>query len=109
MVRIELVKADGLFCGFSAKGHAGCGDPGEDIVCAAISAIMQTAVGGITETANIPAGVSLREGDLLCTVDRDADRRQSEDADLLIRTMQQGLSAIQQQYPKALKIMVREV
>ena len=109
MVRVEFRKADGLFCGFHAAGHAECGEPGEDIVCAAISAVTQMTAEGIRKAANVPTGVSRSDGDLYCTVDRDADRRQCEDADLLMQSMEQALRDIEKQYPKALKINIREV
>ncbi|MBQ2769812.1 MAG: ribosomal-processing cysteine protease Prp [Clostridia bacterium] len=109
MVTVTLLLEAGRPVGFTMVGHAECGDPGEDIVCSAISALAQTAVIGITEVAKISAGVSVESGDLSCILDRDATEKQLEDGALIIRVMIAGLSAIDQAYPNTLKITDREV
>ena len=47
MTVITVLKKHGRLVGFEAKGHSGYAEAGEDIVCAAVSAVMQTAVIGI--------------------------------------------------------------
>ena len=47
--------------GFSAKGHAGYADAGEDIVCAAISALTQATEYGLTEVIHAPVEHRLNE------------------------------------------------
>ncbi len=39
MTKIQFFKRGGVYFGFEAKGHAGYAQAGEDIVCAAISAM----------------------------------------------------------------------
>jgi len=46
MIEVKIQRApDGLVERFEAKGHAGYAEAGKDIVCAAVSAVMLTAVG----------------------------------------------------------------
>ena len=47
MTTIEVFHRGALISGFSAKGHTGYAEEGEDIVCAAVSAITQTAAMGL--------------------------------------------------------------
>lgn len=49
MTEITVFLKDGKPIGFDAHGHTGYAECGEDIVCAAVSAITQTAAMGVSE------------------------------------------------------------
>ena len=49
--------------GFSAKGHAGYADAGEDIVCAAISSVVGMTECTVNEVLGLAAPVKVREKD----------------------------------------------
>ena len=53
MTAIIVEKANGKILSVEASGHTGYAESGEDIVCAALSAIIQTAALGLTEVAKI--------------------------------------------------------
>jgi len=48
-----------------STGHAGQADHGEDVVCAAVSALVQAAWAGLAEVAGIAVTGHRREGDVL--------------------------------------------
>ena len=47
-----------------SSGHAEHGDPGEDIVCSAVSALLQAAWVGLTDVAQVHVEGHRRSGDL---------------------------------------------
>ena len=47
-----------------ASGHAGWADAGEDIVCAAVAAILQAAWLGLSDVAGVPVDAEKAEGTL---------------------------------------------
>lgn len=52
MIQIELIQSAGPgggFCRLTAEGHAGTAAKGQDIVCAAVSALVQTLAAWVTE------------------------------------------------------------
>ena len=52
MIRIKMEKdRQGRLCGFIVEGHADYAEEGSDIVCAAVSALTQTALLGIIRYA----------------------------------------------------------
>jgi len=109
MTRVEFIKADGMYTGFSAKGHSGYAEAGEDIVCSAVSALTQTTVLGIVKTIGAQAEYSIDDsGFLSCTV-RETDEKKSAMASLLIEVMYEGLCNIEGNYGKYLSISEREV
>ncbi len=52
---------------FFASGHAGWAQSGEDVVCAAVSALLQAAWLGLTEVARIEVEASRENGELALT------------------------------------------
>ena len=105
-----MKRSDGLYCGFSCTGHAEYADPGEDIVCSAVSALTQTCVYGLTEELGLNCGVKVDDKDgIELILDKDTSRTDAEKADLVMRVMVRGLRGIEETYPKTLRIQNREV
>ncbi|MDO4565573.1 MAG: ribosomal-processing cysteine protease Prp [Clostridia bacterium] len=109
MVRLCELRQNGEPVGFELSGHAEQGEYGQDLVCAAISAIVQTAILGITEVVKVNAGFSVEENDTSCVISKDASPKEAEATALLIRTMRKGLESIELAYPGTLKFDIREV
>ena len=82
---------------FIVVGHAGY-NPGEDIVCSAISAITQTAILGL---AKFDIDIDLEEDDgfLSCKI-----KETNQVSDHILETMVIGLEKIKKSYPDNLKI-----
>ena len=105
-----MFRSEGVLVGFESTGHAGFAEPGQDIVCSAVSALTQTILYGLREIAEVPMGFELSEEDgIYCITDTDATDGERRDADLLLRTMANGLRVIQKEYNGYLKISEREV
>ncbi len=109
MIPVTVTRENGNPVGFRVSGHANMGEYGEDLVCAAVSAIVQTAILGITEVCHIPAGVSIEEGETVCILSKDASADAIQNAGVVINTMIAGLRSIQASYPKTLKFRNKEV
>ena len=54
--------------GFEVSGHSGYSERGKDIVCAAVSAIVQTAVIGLTEVLGIKVDYRQKAGEARCII-----------------------------------------
>lgn len=109
MITVTVTRENGDPVGFTVKGHANMGEYGEDLVCAAVSAIVQTAILGITEVCHISAGVSIEEGETVCILSKDANADAIQRAGIVMNTMIAGLRSIQQSYPGTLKFRNKEV
>ena len=109
MVRVTVFRERGTPVGFELTGHADAGAYGEDVVCAGISAIAETALLGITDVLHLDAAWSQSEGDLSCELSRDTAPEDIEKAAIVFDTMIAGLASLQRAYPKSLKFSYREV
>ena len=109
MVRVTVFRERGIPVGFELAGHADAGAYGEDIVCAGISAITQTALLGITDVLQLDAAIAREEGHMRCELTRETAGEEHEKAAVVFNTMIAGLTSLQRAYPKSLKFSYREV
>lgn len=115
MIRVELlqtvVTAKGVRlpesgeAGFSVKGHAGLQLKGNDIVCAAVSALTQTAIVALENITGIRQDIRQQEGSLSSTFQcTDIDGEQRKAIEIIIYTMLLGLLEIRKQYPERIQV-----
>jgi len=105
MIRVKAVKKNGCYSLFESEGHAGFARYGEDIVCAAVSALIITAGNSITELTEDE--VEIREEDGFVRFEFPAPH--SDQTRLLMDALLLGLGQIKEAYGKKyLKIIVRE-
>lgn len=91
-----------------AEGHAGFADHGEDIVCAAISVLMQTAVNSLIAVAGIEQFIfDADEATSYMYLELPANMNdsQSHDSDVIMRTVLTGLKGIAEAYPEHIKLL----
>jgi uncharacterized protein YsxB (DUF464 family) len=89
---------------FSIKGHAGYDEYGKDIVCAAVSAISQTAVLGIENIKGIKIRKKIEEGNLeveIVEVLKEVDKIKLQ---AILETMLLGLKDIAEEYSDYVKV-----
>jgi len=103
-VRFRRDSRDRLSSVFST-GHAGQGEPGEDLACAAVSALLQAAWVGLTEVAHVAVSGHRRSGDLLMRWPEDA--RDRDDVRAIVATAELAIEQIAKQYRGAIRY-VRE-
>lgn len=109
MTEITVYYYRGRLVGFDAVGHTGYADAGEDIVCAAVSAITQTAAAGITELIKAPCALEIVDGELHLMLESSVEGELLDKAELILGTMLLGLRSIETDYSDYLKVLKREV
>lgn len=103
MLVIQVMREpEGDITGLVARGHTGFDERGKDIVCAGASAVVHTAVLGVTRTAALPAQVRAAEGYLELHLDP-AQRREAagwQKAQAVLAAAALGLEEIARRYPE---------
>jgi len=100
MTSVELFRSRfGQLCGFHAGGHAGYMDYGEDIVCAAISALTQAAILGLTDGLGLDVSYSIEDGDISMQLPEGLTQEQYNYAHIILDTMRLGLLSVSESQP----------
>ena len=106
MIVITVKKQAGVYKSFTSRGHAGYAGSGQDIVCAAVSALIITTVNGILSFTEDKLSLKEDEG----YVSFQFLKEPSEKSRLLMDTLLLGLTDIQDSYQNQyLTVEVREV
>jgi len=87
----------------AAGGHANFGDYGEDIVCAAVSAVLQAARLGVSEFA--PSGVVARQESGQFKIEVSAAARDRESVRAILATAELAVEQIAFRYPGHVRIV----
>ena len=88
-----------------SSGHAEQGEPGEDIACAAVSALLQAAWIGLTDVAHVRVVGHRRSGDFLMRWPEES--RDRDDVRAIVATAELAVEQIAKQYRGAIRY-VRE-
>ena len=81
------------YIGFTVEGHAGYADEGEDIICAAISALVTNAINSIEAFTEDDFTVDADENS--ACIKFSIDGTHSKEADLLLKSLSLGLQGIE--------------
>ncbi len=108
MTNVTVSYKDNSLVSFEADGHAGFANHGEDIVCAAISVLMQTAVNSLDAVAGIKTIIFEADetsGYMYIELPANLDETKKAKADIVLNTVLTGLQGIAQAYPKYMRLL----
>ena len=106
MIHIDVLKKNVDYVRFSSKGHAGYAEAGEDIVCAAVSALVINTVNSLEKFTE--EKFRLKEGDGLVSVVFEG--KMTGKGRLLMDSLLLGLTEIESDYNNQyLRVNIEEV
>jgi len=104
MIRVRFHTANDAILGFTLSGHAGAGNHGQDIVCAAVSSAAYMTANTITEIIGAPADIAVDDGYMKLLVTDHVDGCGD-----ILSGFRLHLQALQEQYPTRIQLMNTEV
>ncbi len=109
MVKVRFSTEDGKFTGVECEGHAGYAAEGEDIVCAALSSVIQTAVLGVMRIVGVNVGYETDEerGYLKAILPKDISDDEWHDADIILKTAYLGASDLHETFSDFIELEVK--
>lgn len=107
MIRADfLTLPDGRLLGFRLRGHAGWGEEGTDIVCAAVSSAAYFAANTVTDVLGVmPLSLRAEEGEMLLRL----EERDEPACRVLLLGLKLHLCGLEEQYPAHLKVNYLEI
>ena len=102
-------RPDGSLSGFDCRGHAEYADAGEDIVCAAVSALTQGTLNGLLNVLKAPVDYRIDEKDGILTASLgDVPEGKRAGAQLLLETLASALQMIEADYARFVRVIFKE-
>ena len=108
MTDITITRKDKHIVEVVASGHTGYGEQGEDIVCAGVSTLVQSALLGLLQVAGIAVKYTVNEeqGSLRFTLPQNLTEQERHDADVILNTMLCGLQDFYTEYSDYINLEV---
>lgn len=103
MIKINL-SFDETPMSFEIKGHSGSAEAGRDIVCAAVSAISQTALLGLLKVCSLELNYTAEDGYLKAELPKEMPEEKRQKAEVILLTMREGLRDVACGYPRFVKL-----
>ena len=100
MISVKIfVNEDGMIDGYAVSGHSGTAARGQDIVCAGVSALTQSALLGMMEHLHRAVTYDIASGNLNMRL-----KEPDDSTEAILRTMYMGLAEIEKISPKGIRI-----
>ncbi len=106
MTRITFERGHQRWVSFRSEGHSGYAEAGRDIVCAGISAILQTAILGIQAYHTNHSSYCIEEGYLECKLQANPEIETEREVQSIISTAALGCLNIAVQFPDLVHFQV---
>ena len=109
MTNVSITKRNGEIVKVVCDGHTNYGVSGEDIVCSALSSVVQTAVLGILTVVGVNLNLKRDEnrGYLSFEVPNNLTEEQSHDISVILNTMLCGISDLREGYSDFIELEVK--
>ena len=105
MTRCEFFTENDRITGFSVSGHSGYAEEGSDIVCAAVSAIVNMAETTINDVCGAKAKVRVKEEDARVTLTLPASCDEEESVQAVLAGMMLTLCSMRDDYPDYIEVL----
>ena len=105
MTKCEFFTEDDRITGFSVSGHSGYAEAGQDIVCAAISAVVTMAEATINDVCGAKAKVRVKEEDARITLTLPASCDEEESIQAVLAGMLLTLCSLRDDYPDYIEVL----
>lgn len=101
MINLTILKSNDAITTIQAKGHSGYAVAGQDIVCSAVSTIMQTTLNGLLEVAKADVDYQIDEQIPFLRI---SVNEQDKQAQILMKSAYLALKQIAGDYKNYIKI-----
>ena len=109
MINILVIKDNQNIITIEATGHSGYAESGADIVCSAVSTLMETLANGLTEVVKAKAKVVVDEEiPHLSVTLTEEDQEKCKYAQVLMQSTLLGIKGVAQEFSKFIKIKEKQ-
>ena len=106
MTKCEFFTEDDRITGFSVSGHSGYAEAGQDIVCAAISAVVTMAEATINDVLGAKAKVRVKDEQARISLTLPTSCDEEESVQAVLSGMMLTLCSLRDDYPDYIEVVM---
>ena len=109
MINVLVIKEKQTIKTIEATGHSGYAEEGQDIVCSAVSTVMETLANGLTEVVKAKVDIIVDESvPHLSVTLKETDKEKCKYAQILMQSTLLGIKGVAQEFSKFIKIKEKQ-
>ena len=110
MINILILKSKQNILTIEANGHSGYAESGSDIVCSAISTLLESLINGLIEVVKIKPDYKIDEEIpyLSVTLPNDLSKDKMKESQILMKSTYLGIKGVRDSYSKFIKIKEKQ-
>ena len=109
MINVIVIKKKQTIKTIEATGHSGYAEEGQDIVCSAVSVLMETLANGLTEVVKADVNVIMDENiPHLSVTLNEQNPEKCKQAQILMQSTLLGIKGVAQEFSKFIKIKEKQ-
>ena len=101
MIVVRFFCSDGLYTGFSVRGHAGMAPAGEDVLCAAVSSAAYMTANTLTDVCKAPCDATASDGEMTVRL----TGQNANSVQDVLKGFALHMRELSRQYPEKLKVI----
>ena len=105
MTRCEFFTEDDRITGFSVSGHSGYAEAGQDVICAAISAVVTMAEATINDVCGAKAKVRVKDEQARITLTLPVSCDEEDAVQAVLAGMMLTLAGMRDDYPDYIEVL----
>ena len=105
MTKCEFFNEDDRITGFTVSGHSGYAEAGQDVICAAISAIVTMAEATINDVCGAKAKVRVKEEDARVTLTLPTSCDDEDTVQAVLAGMMVTLISFAEEHPDYIEVL----
>ena len=105
MICITVTESDGEYISVESDGHAGYAEEGQDIICAAVSALVTMAEATINDVCGAKAKVRVKNEEARITLTLPASCDEEESVQAVLAGMLIYLAGLRDEYPDYIEVL----
>ena len=111
MIEVTFYSEGSRLTGFTVQGHSGLGDPGEDVLCAAVTSAVRLAECAVNDVLGLEAAVKVREKDASISLKLPGGLGQTNEStcQTLLTAMMVYFTSLHEEYPDNIIVLDMEV
>ena len=110
MIEVTFYSEGSRLTGFTVQGHSGLADPGEDVLCAAVTSAVRLAECAVNDVLGLGASVKVRESDASITMKIPGGLSEANETtcQTLLAALMVHFASLHEEYPDHISVMEEE-
>ncbi len=110
MISATLYQGENGLTGFTAAGHSGWAESGEDLICAAVSVLTCNCVNSLESVCGVIPVITREDPEqgILAFKLPERSAEENEKAQILMGALKQGMRDLADSYPEYVRLMIQK-